>query len=129
MTLNEDQTRKQLIDSQIAKSSWNLFDRNEVKFEVQASGDYEDWTDGITHYSLYLPNGEIIAVVEAKKQISSTHTARQQTLIYAERIEQNQSFRPFVFLANGVEIWFWDTEEQTPREVAGFPLIIKKPCE
>ena len=120
MPLNENQTRKQLIDGQITKAGWSLFDRNQVRFEVPASGDDEDWTDGITDYSLYLPNGEIIAVVEAKKQSRSPHTARQQALIYAERIEQNQSFRPFVFLANGVEIWFWDTEDETPREVAGF---------
>ncbi len=120
MTLNETQTRKHLIDSQISKASWNLVDCNEVRFEVPASGDDEDWTDGITDYSLYLPNGEIIAVVEAKKQSRSPHTARQQALIYAEKIEQNQSFRPFVFLANGIEIWFWNTEVETPREVAGF---------
>ena len=120
MSLNENQTRKKLIDSQIAKANWNLFDHNEVRFEVPASGDDEDWTDGITDYSLYLPNGEIVALIEAKKQSRSPHTARQQALIYAERIEQNQSFRPFVFLANGIEIWFWNTEEETPREVAGF---------
>ena len=120
MNLNENQTRKQLIDGQIAKAVWNITDLTQVGFEVPASGDVEDWTDGITDYSLYLPNGEIIAVVEAKKQSRSPHTARQQALIYAEKIERNQSFRPFVFLANGIEIWFWDTEDETPREVAGF---------
>jgi type I restriction enzyme R subunit len=120
MNPSEAKTRKQLIDGQIVKSGWNLFDRSQVRFEVPASGDDEDWSDGITDYSLYLPNGEIIAVVEAKKQSRSPQTARQQALIYAQRIEQNQSFRPFVFLANGLEIWFWDTEEETPREVAGF---------
>ena len=120
MNLNENQTRKQLIDGQIAKAVWNITDLTQVRFEVPASGDVEDWTDGITDYSLYLPNGEIIAVVEAKKQSRSPHTARQQALIYAEKIERNQSFRPFVFLANGIEIWFWDTEDETPREVAGF---------
>jgi type I site-specific restriction endonuclease len=116
---NEAQTRKQLINGQIAKAGWNLSDLNQVRFEVPAGGDDEDWTDGITDYGLYLPNGEIIAVIEAKKQSRSPHTARQQALVYAERIERNQSFRPFVFLANGIEIWFWDTQEETPREVAG----------
>ena len=120
MNLNENQTRKQLIDGQIAKAVWNITDLTQVRFEVPASGDVEDWTDGITDYSLYLPNGEIIAVVEAKKQSRSPQTARQQALIYAEKIERNQSFRPFVFLANGIEIWFWDTEDETPREVAAF---------
>lgn len=120
MTPNEAQTRKNLIDQQIAKAGWNLNDKNEVRFEVPASGDDEDWTDGITDYSLYLPNNEIIAIVEAKKQSRSPQVAREQAKLYAERIEQNQSFRPFVFLANGNEIWFGDTEAETPREVAGF---------
>ena len=115
MTPNETQTRKQLIDGQIAKANWNLFDRHQVRFEVPASGDDDDWTDGITDYSLYLETGEIIAVVEAKRQSRSPQVAREQAKLYATRIEQNQSFRPFVFLANGLEIWFWDTEDETPR--------------
>jgi len=120
MSLNEAQTRKALIDTQIAKGGWDLSDSNQVRFEVTASGIDDDWFDGITDYTLYLPNGEIIAVVEAKRQSRSPQTAREQAKLYAERIQQNQSFRPFVFLANGVEIWFWSTEEETPREVAGF---------
>jgi len=72
---NEAQTRKQLIDGQISKANWNLFDRNQVRFEVPASGNDEDWTDGITDYSLYLPNGEIIVVVEARRQSRSPQTA------------------------------------------------------
>jgi len=120
MNPNEAQTRKALIDVQIAKAGWDLSDSNEVRFEVTASGIDDDWFDGITDYSLYLPNGEIVAIVEAKRQSRSPQTAREQAKLYAERIQRNQSFRPFVFLANGVEIWFWNTEEETPREVAGF---------
>lgn len=120
MTLNENQTRKRHIDSQLSQAGWNLLDSTQVRFEVPASGVDEDWFDGITDYSLYLPNGEIIAVVEAKRQSRSPQVARKQATDYATRIEQNQSFRPFVFLANGNEIWFWETEEETPREVAGF---------
>ena len=120
MNPNEAQTRKALIDVQIAKAGWDLSDTNEVRSEVTASGVDDDWFDGITDYSLYLPNGEIIAIVEAKRQSRSPQTAREQAKLYAERIQQNQSFRPFVFLTNGVEIWFWNTEEETPREVAAF---------
>lgn len=120
MNPNEAQTRKALIDVQIAKAGWDLSDSNEVRFEVTASGIDDDWFDGITDYSLYLPNGEIIAIVEAKRQSRSPQTAREQAILYAERIQRNQSFRPFVFLTNGVEIWFWNTEEETPRKVAGF---------
>src|SRR5215212_7654059 len=103
MSHNEAQTRKKLIDGQIAKAGWNLFNLDEVRFEVPASGDDEDWVDGITDYSLYLPNGEIIAVVEAKRTSRSPQVARKQAEDYVKRIEQNQSFRPFVFLANGYE--------------------------
>ncbi|CAN5458934.1 DEAD/DEAH box helicase family protein [soil metagenome] len=120
MTLNENQTRKQHIDGQITKAGWNLLDSNQVRFEVPASGVDEDWFDGITDYSLYLPNGEIIAVIEAKRQSRSPQTAREQAKLYAIAIEKNQGFRPFVFLANGNEIWFWDTETETPREIAAF---------
>lgn len=45
---NEAQTRKQLIDGQIKKAGWNLSDFYQVRFEAAASGDDEDWTDGIT---------------------------------------------------------------------------------
>lgn len=120
MTLNENQTRKRHIDGQLTVAGWNLLDADQVKFEVPASGLDDDWFDGITDYSLYLPNGEIIAVVEAKRQSRSPQTAREQAKLYAVRIEKNQSFRPLVFLANGNEIWFWDTETETPREIAGF---------
>ncbi len=77
MTLNENQTRKRHIDGQLTRAGWNLLESNQVRFEVPASGDDEDWFDGITDHSLYLPNGEIIAVVEAKRQSRSPQTARE----------------------------------------------------
>src|SRR5436189_5655102 len=120
MTLSENQTRKRHIDGQITAAGWNLLDAHQVKFEVPASGVDDDWFDGITDYSLYQPNGEIIAVIEAKRQSRSPQTAREQAKLYAVAIEKNQSFRPFVFLANGNEIWFWDTENEVPREIVGF---------
>ncbi len=39
MTLNENQTRKQLIDGQISKAGWNITDITQVRFEVPVSGD------------------------------------------------------------------------------------------
>ena len=38
MNPSEAQTRKKLIDGQISKAGWNLLDRNQVRFEVPASG-------------------------------------------------------------------------------------------
>ena len=120
MTLNENQTRKRHIDGQLERADWNLLDKNQVRFEIPASGIEDDWADGITDYSLYRDNGEIIAVVEAKRQSRSPQTAREQAKLYAIATERNQGFRPFVFLANGNEIWFWDTENETLRETTGF---------
>jgi len=34
--------------------------------------------NGITDYCLYRPNGEVIAVVEAKKQVRDPNVAREQ---------------------------------------------------
>ena len=48
MNPNEAQTRKALIDVQIAKAGWDLSDNNEVRSEVTASGIDDDWFDGIT---------------------------------------------------------------------------------
>lgn len=56
MSPNEARTRKQLIDGQIAKAGWDLFDHSKVRFEVPANGDDDDWFDGITDYSLYMQN-------------------------------------------------------------------------
>ncbi len=78
MTPNEAQTRKQLIDGQIAKAAWNLSDANQVRFEVPASGDDDNWTDGITDYSLYKGGNEIIAIVEAKRHDESRLVLRYE---------------------------------------------------
>ena len=68
MTLNENQTRKRHIDGQLTRAGWDLFDENQVRFEIPASGIVDDWADGITDYSLFRNNGEIIAVVEAGRR-------------------------------------------------------------
>lgn len=89
MSINENQTRKIHIDGQITAAGWNLLDTNQLKFEVPASGVDDDWFDGITDYSLYQPDGQIIAVVEAKRQSRSPQTAREQAKLYAVAIEKN----------------------------------------
>jgi len=88
-TLNEAQTRKQMIDRQIARAGWGLLDPNQVGFEIPASGDVDDWTDGITDYSLYLMNREIISIVEAKRQSRSPQVARKQAEDYAKSVYAN----------------------------------------
>ena len=64
-----------------------------------------DLPAGVTDYSLYRSNGEIIAVVEAKRTSVDPRLAQAQTLFYVAQLERRQSFRPFAFMTNGQDIY------------------------
>lgn len=117
--LREAETRERLIDPLLERAGWNLQNRSQVRFEIPVDGeDAEPW-NGITDYSLYRPNGDIIAVVEAKRTTHDARLAQQQAEHYATEIAKRQSFTPFVFLSNGVETYFWDVGAAAKRLVAG----------
>jgi type I restriction enzyme, R subunit len=139
---NEAQTRKELIDPQLAKAGWDVGNDAQVGIEIPVDGfDPQAWQElqgelrviceqggtftvdlptGISDYVLYQPNGEIIAVVEAKKTSIDPRLAQAQTEFYVKEIEKRQSFRPFGFMANGKEIYFWDVGNAPKRQVHGF---------
>jgi type I site-specific restriction endonuclease len=99
---NEARTRKEMIDPALVKAGWNLKDPAQVGIEIPVDGyDAEPW-NGITDYCLYRANGEVLAVVEAKKQLRDPNVAREQARHYITEIAKNQSFQPFAFLANGL---------------------------
>jgi len=113
-------TRRKLIDPALTKAGWNLGNRSQVRFEIPVDGeDAEPW-NGITDYSLYRPNGEVIVVVEAKRQTHDPRFAQQQADHYVTEIAKHQSFRPYAFLTNGIDIYFWDSEFAPKRLVSGF---------
>lgn len=118
---NEAWTRKELIDPKLEAAGWDLsLDKGEVRFEIPVNGyDAEPW-NGITDYCLYRANGEVIAIVEAKKQSRDPRVAEQQVRHYVTEIAKHQSFQPFAFLTNGREIYFWNIDRETKRQVAGF---------
>ncbi|MBZ5653325.1 MAG: DEAD/DEAH box helicase family protein [Acidobacteriia bacterium] len=117
---NEARTRKDRIDPALVKAGWSLADGTQVGLEIPVDGyDAEPW-NGVTDYCLYQPNGEVIAVVEAKKQIRDPNVAREQARHYITEICKHQSFQPFAFLTNGLETYFWDEQYAAPRLVAGF---------
>ena len=118
--LNESQTRYNLIDPQLAKAGWNLADRTQVWFEVPVDGYDASPQSGITDYCLYRTNGEVLAVIEAKKTARDARVGKEQVLEYVTRIEKKQSFRPFAFMANGEDVFFWDSDQYPERLVAGF---------
>ena len=118
--INEELTRKEMIDPQLEKAGWYLRDHSKVKTEIPVDGyDAEPW-NGISDYTLYRENGEVLAVVEAKRTSVDVRLAEAQLTHYVTEIEKHQSFRPFGFLANGYAIYFVDVGISAKREVFGF---------
>src|SRR5919199_1023671 len=127
---NEAKTRTSLIDPALRKAGWDLDDPRQVGLEIPVDGfDTAAWQTlardlkriretnniaegdlpaGISDYALYRPNGEIIAVVEAKRTTVDPRLAQAQAEFYVTEIEKRQSFRPFAFMTNGREIYFLD---------------------
>lgn len=118
--LNEEQTRYNLIDPLLEKVGWNLADRRSVGFEIPVDGYDASPINGITDYCLYRDNGEVLAVVEAKRTKRDARVGKEQLLQYITKIEAKQSFKPYGFLCNGDDIWFWDSVNYPERPVAGF---------
>ncbi|MBK6645341.1 MAG: DEAD/DEAH box helicase family protein [Anaerolineales bacterium] len=109
-----------MIDPQLERAGWYLHDHSKVKTEIPVDGyDAEPW-NGVSDYCLYRENGEVLAVVEAKRTSTDVRLAEAQLTYYVTEIEKHQSFRPFGFLANGLEIHFVDVGIAHKREVFGF---------
>ena len=120
LRVSEEATRKQMIDPQLEQAGWYLRDHSKVKIEIPVDGyDAEPW-NGVSDYTLYRENGEVLAVVEAKRTSTDVRLAEAQLTYYVTEIEKHQSFRPFGFLANGLEIYFVDVGIAHQREVFGF---------
>lgn len=117
--LNEAQARYVLIDPGLEKAGWRLGDRTQVGFEVPVDGyDAEPW-NGVTDYCLYVPSGEVIAVIEAKRTCRSPREGEEQLRHYLTEIGKRQGFVPFGFMTNGLNWYFWDLGNANPRLVAG----------
>lgn len=120
MTYSEAKTRKELIDPAIEQAGWILSDKDQVDIEIPVDGHDAEPYNGVTDYVLFRENGEVLAVVEAKKTTHDPRLAQQQTEHYITEIEKHQSFRPFGFMTNGIDIHFWDSLTSAPRPVKGF---------
>lgn len=109
MATNEAFSRVR-IDAQLKDQRWEVDNPNAVRFEyVLADGTKAD-------YVLCDRNGRSLAVIEAKRSSTNPADAAGQARAYAEQLEV-----PFIFLANGEEVRFWDWQiEAHPRAVKTF---------
>ena len=119
-SISEKRTRQDLIDPALEKAGWLMRDKSKVGIEIPVDGyDAQPW-NGVTDYILLRENGEILAVVEAKKTCVDPRQAEAQLTHYVNEIEKHQSLRPFGFLTNGYEIYFVDVGLSSKRLVSGF---------
>ena len=85
--LNESETRYNIIDPLLEKAGWNLADRRSVGFEIPVDGYDSSPVNGITDYCLYRDNGEVLAVIEAKRTRRDARVGKEQLLQYITKIE------------------------------------------
>lgn len=136
---SEAKTRKELIDPALKKADWDVHNSARVGIEIPVDGfDHEAWKEletkirtvehipavqlpkGISDYVLYRENGQIIAVVEAKRSSFDPRLAQAQTEFYVKETEKRQGWCPFAFMTNGYETYFLDVGTTNKRLVAGF---------
>ena len=139
---SEARTRKELIDPALEKAGWDISNPDQVgleipvdEFDPQARRALDaklrrlretgvvydvELPKGVSDYVLYRPDGDIIAVVEAKRTSIAPMLAQAQTEFYVREIAKRQDFAPFAFMTNGDRIEFWDVGHANPRQVAGF---------
>ena len=139
---SEAKTRKGLIDPALKKAGWDINNPDQVGIEIPVDEfDPQAWRaleaklrrlretgvvydvelpKGVSDYVLYRPDGDIIAVVEAKRTSIAPLLAQVQTEFYVREIARRQDFAPFAFMTNGYRIEFWDVGHANPRQVAGF---------
>lgn len=114
----ESETRK-YIDQKLQNVWYNL--NNQIGFEYALK---TDDTTLFIDYVIYSNDGQILALIEAKRFERSAKDGKFQALQYAEILEWNQWFRPFIFLSNSHEIFFYNsTKDQSPRKIKTFYSI------
>ncbi len=110
MTNGNEAFSRVVIDSQLTDQGWKMRDPNCVRYEyVLPDGTRAD-------YVLCDRYGRSMAVIEAKRFSISPGDAAEQAKAYARQLGV-----PYVFLANGQEIRFWEWENEAfPRAVKTF---------
>lgn len=127
MSQTEQQTRQELIDSQLAKAGWgaascSLIEEFYIKSKTELSdkiGRYAARGEFVD-YVLLDRNYKPLAIVEAKRTSRDELSGKRQAADYADNLKKQFGFDPFIFLTNGNEIQFLDRQNYPPRKISGF---------
>jgi type I restriction enzyme R subunit len=96
------------IDAQLRDQGWEVENSNAVRYEYALP----DRTKA--DYVLCNRHGHSLAVLEAKRTSVSLAEGEAQAINYAKQLNV-----PYVFLANGEEVRFWEWEKEA------FPRVVK----
>ena len=113
LELSEYKTRKLYIDAMLEDAGW-VEGKNWIN-EYEIPGMPNKSETGFADYVLLGDNGQVLAVVEAKRTCVDVAKGRQQAKLYADLIAERQGFRPVVFLTNGFETRIVDNQYQERR--------------
>ena len=119
--ISEYETRRRYIDWDLGLAGWTLGEDAVVEREVLGMPVAQAGNTG-TGYVDYLLNGKDgrpLAVLEAKRTSLSVQKGLQQARLYADCLENEFGYRPFIFLSNGFETMFVDDDQSAPRKVSG----------
>lgn len=116
-SINEEETRKLIIDIELRLAGWKL--NENVESERKVYGMPNKRGIGYVDYVLLGKNGLPLAVVEAKRTMKDPAVGREQARIYGELLEKETGQRPLIFYTNGFETWMIE-DEYPPRRVSGF---------
>lgn len=101
MTRTNEAFSRVVIDAQLGDQGWNMQDLNCVRYEYILP----DKTKA--DYVLCDRHGRSLAVIEAKRFSASPRDGEEQAKNYAHQLNV-----PYIFLANGKEILFWEWESE-----------------
>ncbi|MEX1215239.1 EcoAI/FtnUII family type I restriction enzme subunit R [Saccharospirillum sp.] len=118
-TLNEAETRAELIDPALKAAGWGVVDASRVRREMitlgRLQGAGKRAKQDIADYVL-IYRGQKLAVIEAKKRSLPVTEGLAQAKRYAERLQAR-----FAYSTNGDGIYRIDMETGAEGEVAGYP--------
>lgn len=119
--ISEFETRKRYIDWDLELAGWTLGENVIEEREVYGMPvDKDNRTGkGYIDYLLLGKDGKPLAILEAKRTSFSAKKGLQQARLYADCLQNEYGYRPFIFVSNGFDTFFSDDEQGPMRSVSG----------